>query len=322
MARQKMPTIPDDKIYYFREQLYRELSAMFEWKGLPATVPQDYLERNLVRYGYCLFYEDENIGLDVLRCEITGYNRHDLPTQARTYTPNTIGENTQVTRNVKRLADSQTAIEDFNPMTDGVVIMNMASGNLNRGQHMGQIVNHFAQRLALAQQAFDTNLLWANIPYIFQTSTDETRLSIEKMFSEIFTGNPFIITDKSLFTDNKDRSGLPTDIQFIGKELMDVQNEIMMKFRETVGFNTAGVDKAERVNTLEIQSNDQHTQSVLQIMLQQRQIACEAINTFFGCNCEVNLYGADAAAAANNREEEEDNGTDDGGTGAATTDEL
>lgn len=321
MAREKVPTIPDDKIYYFKEQLYRELAHMFEWKGLPSTVPPDYLERNLVRYGYVLYYEDEIIGQDVLRCEVTGFNRHDLPVQARTYTPNTIGESTQIVRNIKRLGDSQTAVEEFDHRKDGVLIMNMDSGNLNRGQHMGQIVSHFATRLALAQQAFDTNLMWANVPYIFQTSTDETRLSIEKMFTEIFTGQPFIITDKSLFTDNKDRAGLPTGIQFIGKELMDVQNEIMMKFRETVGFNTAGVDKAERVNTLEVKSNDQHTQSVLQIMLQQRQIACDAINAFFGTSLSVQLVAADEQRSLfDDGKEGGENGTGDSGTGTTAED--
>lgn len=317
MARPKSPTIPDDKIYYFKEQLYRELSHMFEWTGLPSTVPQDYLERNLVRYGYVLFYEDENIGMDVLRAEVIGYNRHDLPAQARTYTPNTVSEATQTIRNIKRLADHKDAVEMFDRTKDGVLIMNMASGNLNRGQHMGLIVEHFAQRLALVQQAFDTNLMWANIPYIFQTNSDETRLSIEKMFSDIFSGQPFIITDKSLFVDNKDRAGIPSGIKYIGKELMDTQNEIMMKFRETVGFNTAGVDKAERVNTMEISSNDQHTKSVLRIMLDQRQKAAEEINAFFGTSITVDMVDP-PQRITNKDEEEEENGPGDGGAAELT----
>jgi hypothetical protein len=315
MARPKVPTIPDNKIYYYREQLFRELSHMFEWKGLPTSIPADYIEDNLIRYGYVLFYEDENIGLDALRAEVRGYNRHGFPVQARTFTPNTIGEKTTIDRNIKRLSDGENVLETFNPTTDGVLIMNMWNSRINKGQHMGMIVDHFAQRLALAQQAFDTNLVWANIPYIFQTSTDETRLSIEKMFADIFSGQPFIITDKSLFTDNKDRAGLPTGIPFIGKDLIDVQNEIMMKFRETVGFDTAGVDKAERVNTLEVQSNDQHTKSVLRIMLQQREIACESINAFFGTNISVELYAEEDMQQTQGGDP---NGTGDGGTGATT----
>jgi hypothetical protein len=181
---------------------------------------------------------------------------------------------------------------------------------------MGHIVNHFAERLALAQQAIDTNLLWANIPYIFQVGSDELRLSIEKMFSSVFNGEPFIITDKSLFTDNKDRAGIPTGVKFIGKELMDLHNEIMMKFRETVGFNTAGVDKAERVNTLEVQSNDQYTQTVRDIMLQQRQLAAESINKFFGVNVTVSINEPEQSTQPT--EGGQPNGTSDSGTGAAS----
>jgi hypothetical protein len=315
MARPKAPTIPDDKLYFYREQLYRELSQMFKWEGLPTEVPVDYLERNLTRYGYVLFYYDDLIGHDVLRAEVTGYNRHGFPVQARTFTPNTTGESTQITRNLKRLSDGQTAATDFDPSKDGVLIMNMATWE-GKGQPMGSIVDYFAERLALAQQAIDTNLLWANIPYIFQVGSDELRLSIEKMFSSVYNGEPFIITDKSLFTDNKDRAGIPTGIKFIGKELMDLQNEIMMKFREMVGFTTAGVDKAERVNTLEVQSNDQYTQTVRDIMLQQRQLAADSINAFFGVNVTVSINEPEQPTQTD--QGGIDNGGSNGGTGAAT----
>lgn len=313
MARPKGPSIPDDKIMYFTKQLNRELSHMFQWEGLPQTVPGDYIERVLVHHGYVLYYEDESIGQDVLKAEVSGYNRHNLPVRARTFAPTTNQEvRPQIERNIKYLSSGEDV--DFNPATDGVLIMNMAYG-----EHCQEIVDHFARRMALAQQAFDTQLLWANVPYIFQTSSDETRLSIEKNMQEIFDGNPFIIADKELYRDNQDRTGLPTDIKFLGKEIMDTLNEIKMKFKETVGFKTAGVDKAERVNLEEVQSNDQHTKTVLQIMLEQRQRACEAINEFFNQSITVKLIGEDELEEQQEQIEEEGeeevHGTSDSGTG-------
>lgn len=304
------PTLPSALEHFFREQLYRELSHMFVWEGLPSTIPIDYLERNLVRHGTVLFYYDENIGLDVLRAEVTGYNRHNYPTSARTFTPSTLGEvNTQITRNIKRLSDGENAIEEFDIYKDGVLIMNM-----EHGQSCASIVNHFAHRLALAQQSFDTQLLWTNIPYIFQTSDNDTRLSIEKMFEQIFMGKSHIIVDKNLFVDNRDRTGVPTNIKYLGKEIMDTQNEIMMKFREMVGIETSGVDKAERVNTLEVRSNYQHTQTVLDIMRRQREIACDNINAFFGTNISVHVVGEELTVGLVNRLGGEHSGNGDGGT--------
>lgn len=315
MARVNVPTIPDEKLQYFKELLARELSHMFEWENLPATVPRDYLERYLIRHGYVLFYESEEIGHDVLICEVTGYNRHDRATDARTYTPNRSMEQVTLNRKLRYLTESDDVIEDFDPKRDGVLIRNMEAG-----QSAWEIIEHFAERLALAQQAFDTNLLYANMPYIFQTSTKDTRMSIEKMFADMFEGKPFIITDKELFMDNKDKSGEPTNIPFNAKDIYDVKNEIMMDFHRTIGQKTAGVDKAERVNTLEVKANDQSTLTVLQVMRLQREMAVEAINAFFGLDVSVKVTGEQDEDELT--EEVDDNGTDDSGAEEPPENEL
>ena len=307
------PQLPVDMVNFFREQLFRELTHMFKWENLPPTVPQDYLERSLIRHGNVLFYEHPDIGLDILQAEVIGHNRHNLPTHARAIVMTTNNEiNKPVERVIKRLADSSRAVEEFNPLTDGVLIRNREDGT-----SMRDIVDHFAQRLALVQQAFDTSLLWANVPYIFQVSSDDMKLSIEKLFHDVFTGKPFIIVDKYLLADNKDRSGVP-GVPYIGKELLDTYNEIMMKFRQMVGIETAGVDKAERVGKFEVDSNRQHTKTVLQIMLEQRQLACESINAFFNLNVSVSVVGASEPVYYKAEElkelEEDSDGSSDGRT--------
>ena len=313
MARPNMPTIPDDKLAFNREQLYRELSHMFVWEGLPSTIPRDYLERTLVRHGNVMFYYDDNIGLDILRAEVLGLNRHEQPTKARSSVHSTVEILDTVERNIKRLTDSDNAIEEFDQNKDSVLISNM-----EKGQSCKVIVDHFAERLALVQQALDTNLLWQNIPYIFQVVDDDMKLSIEKLFREIFKGKPFTIVDKHLLASNRDSTGVPSGIEFIGDKLMDTRNEIMMKFRETVGIDTVGVDKAERLITSEADSNEQHTKTVLQIMLEQRQIACENINAFFDTNITVNVVGADLLEE--HQKDGEEDGTGDSGTGRFTED--
>lgn len=307
--KQYGPQLPDNTVNYYREQLYRELSHMFIWENLPATVPQDYLERSLVRHGNVLFYEHPDIGLDILQAEVIGHNRHNLPTHARATVLTTNNEITQpIERVIKRLTDSTRAVEVFNPLTDGVLIRNREDG-----ASMKDIVDHYAYRLALAQQAFDTSLLWANVPYIFQVSSDDVKISIDKMFTEIFTGKPFVIVDKYLLADNKDRAGVP-GVPYIGKELMDTLNEIMMKFRQTVGIETAGVDKAERVGKFEVDSNEQHTKTALRIMLEQRQLACESINAFFNLNISVSVVGVGNNSDQEEWEEGEYDGESDNGT--------
>lgn len=316
MTRSELPQIPESRITFFREQLYRELSHMFIWEGLPQSIPHDYLERSLVRTGKVLFFDDELIGLDVLQAEVIGYNRHNLPTTALATVQSTDEISKQIKRTIKRQSDSDIAIDEFDPTTDGVLIYNMEGG-----QSVREIVDHFAYRLALAQIAFDTNLLWQNRPYIFPVDSNDSRLSLEKLFQDISSGRPFIPVDKKLFQFNPDGTvGVKMEVPFIGKELMDTRNEIMMKFHETVGITTAGVEKAERATVAETTSNVQHTKTVLQIMLEQRQIASADINAFFGLNTSVNVIGAELME--DQEEGEEDNGTGDSGTGELIEDEF
>lgn len=291
---------------FYREQLFRELSNLFKWENLPPSIPVDYLERTLIRYGMIMFYKDEKIGLDVLQCTIRGYNRHNMPIEARAFTPSQIPtEKIQVDRRIKRLSDCENAVELFDEYKDCVLLQNM-----EYGQSCSEIVDFYAERLARVQQAFDTNLLWSNLPYYFQVNSDDMKKSVEKMFTDIFEGKPFVIVDKSLLSENKDRTGIPTQINFIAKDLIDVLNEVKMKFKEAVGFETAGVDKEERVNLLEVNSNNQHSNTVLDIMLSQRKIFCEAVNAFFNLNISVDIIRPELDLY----KEEEDYGTDDSRT--------
>ena len=312
MARRKMPTIPDDKIHYFSEQLYRELAHMFEWEGLPKTVPHDYLERNLVRGGHVLFYDNEDIGLDVIACSVVGHNRHNMPTQANATIPGTTGKGTYVSRNIRRLTDSENIVEEFDSLQDGILISNMAYG-----ESCKDIVDYFAYRMASAQQAFDTNMLWQNRPYIFPVDGQDTRLSLEKLFEDVESGRPFTITDKSLLY-KEDELGIRIDVPYIADKIMDTLNELKMKFKQTIGIDTAGVDKAERVLDGEIKANEQGTKNVLQIMLEQRQIAAENINAFYGLNVSVDVI---KPPEQEEMKEGEEVGAGDNGAEAPPTDE-
>src|SRR5690625_2736393 len=118
---------------------------MFEWQGLPQTIPKDYLERTLIRHGHVMFYYDENIGLDVLRCEVTGFNRHDEPTKARSNIYSTIEILSTIERNLKRLTDSESVEQEFDQNTDAVLISNMS-----HGQNASMIVEHFAEQIGRA----------------------------------------------------------------------------------------------------------------------------------------------------------------------------
>ena len=281
MAR-KLPTIPENILTFYRNKLTREVTNLFEWEGVPDGIPVDYLERALVLKGRVMFfYDDEAYGFMALESQVRGFNMYNKPTTAFSVVPNTEGKKTHYERKI--LYGHNEMVEK----EDGCVLIN----NMYGGESLTSIIDHFAKRLALVQMAFDTNALWQNKPVVFSTTNEGTRLSIEKFFNNIMNGEPWVVVDKELLA--KENGIIPevVDVPFILDKLYDTKNEIYAEFRHTVGIDTAGIDKKERVLTGEIDANKQSIETCLQIMLSQREIACKQINKFFGLNMSVKARG-------------------------------
>ncbi len=287
----------DDKVNFFREQLFREVSNLFEWEGLPEGIPADYLEKQLVRGGRVMFFtEPETFGYMALPCSVMGHNVYQQPLEAMATTPNQEGH--KVNRK-RKIAYCYTPSLNLDPASMCVVINNMPGG-----ESLIDIVEFWARRMALLIQAFDTNTIWQNAPAIFRVGDKNLKLTIEKMYDEIITGKPFVIVDQAMLGDQ----GLAqvTDIRqdFYLDKLLDTFNEVRAKFRETVGIQTPGADKAERLLTDEVNSNEQARETALAVMLAQRERACEEIKKLFGLDITVTVRKEEENGQGDNRIEE------------------
>lgn len=266
-----LPTIPDDKINFYRNLLYRDVIGLFEWSGLPEEIPTDYLEQVLIKSGMAMFfYEPDTFGYMVLSCGVRGFNVYQQPVIAFATAPNTEGNQVRYERRVM-----YNYTPNLDPTAGCVLIKNDYSG-----EPLTRIVEFYAYRMALVQQAFDTNALWQNCPVVFSVADDKTRLSIEKLFTDITTGRPWVIVNELLVAEENAKPGL-VETPFLLDKLLDTLNELRYKFHEAVGINTPGVDKKERLLTGEIESTEQATQTVLDVMLSQRRKACAEIANLF-----------------------------------------
>ncbi len=298
----RLPTLPDDKINFYREKLFREVSNLFIWKNVPNEIPTDYLERTLIRHGRVMFfYDDEAYGYMALRAGIRGFNIYEQPTHAFAVAPNDQSLPSNYERTIVHKYNEEIGKEK------SCVLIN----NMYGGESLWKIVDHYAFRLALIQQAFDTNALWQNIPVLISVSDDNVRLSLEKMFSDIFTGKPWIVIDKVL-TLKEAMQAEPITVDFILDKLYDVKNEVYNEFKQTIGIDASAVEKRERVLVDEVTSNEQITETCLEIMLKQRKIACEEIKKVFGLNIAVDYIGSRKKEEQARGEEALEGGVDNG----------
>ena len=278
-----LPSIPDNKLQFYRDKLFREVSNLFEWEGLPAEIPTDYLERALIGQGRVMFFYDSNAyGYMALQCGVRGFNLYNQPTEAFAVSPNDSALPMDFKRTIIHKYDENIDLDS------ACVLIN----NMYNGESLNHIIEHYAYRMALVQQAFDTNCIWQNIPVIVGTNDNNIKLTIEKLFSDIMSGKPWVLVDKMLMNDNKIQAE-PIAVPFLLDQLYDVKNEIYNEFRMTIGIDAPGADKKERLLVDEVNSNRQITETCLEIMLSQRKIACEEIKKVFGLDVNVKVRGGE-----------------------------
>ena len=272
------PAILDDKVRFYRNRLVREVSNLFTWEGLPEEIPADYLERTLILHGQAMFFYDiDAYGFMALRCGVRGFNLYNQPTEAFAVAPNDQSKKVNYSRVIVHKYD-----EDLGKDKSAVLINNMYNG-----EPLHEIIDFYAYRLALIQQAFDTNAVWQNIPVMMTVDDQNVKLSLEKLFDDIYTGKPWIVLDKQLLGRDQATPADVIDVPFLLDSLFDAKNEVYNEFKTTIGLKASATDKRERLVVDEVHADDEITQTCLEVMLKQREIACEEIKRVFDLDISV-----------------------------------
>lgn len=298
-----LPTVPDDKKNFFRLRLIREVSQLFQWKGLEELgVPVDRIEHDLILHGRLLFFSDDNYGHLLLKGTAHGNNLYNEPIMARPIAQTT--EPTTLNFSEKSIIYTYNQ-KDMVDLSSSCVLLD----NMLFGESLLSIIDFYATRMAMTWMSFDTNLLWQNLPPIISVQDPNTRLSIEKALSDIWAGKPVVIKDDSLkFTDETVKVGL-VEVKMILKELFDAYQELYNDFKAQVGIQSTAVSKQSGVTESESTSNNQQVRTALQVMLSQRQKFCKLVNQVYGLSLSVDIIqdeseGGEGDGEGHNRTEE------------------
>jgi len=244
--------------YYNR---LKELALnVFQWKNLPPTVDERFLEMSLFDYGYCLYFNDEFIGNLALTCTIGGkLDVYRIPILRRAYATN--GYNKLLTKK------------------DSVLIFN---NYLHTPTSM--TIELFSQRLYEIERTLDTNIKAQKTPTLI-LSSEQQRLTMQNLYMHYDGNEPFIFGDKNMDIDGI--KALKTDAPFIADKLETMKHQIWNEALTFLGIENSNADKKERMVSDEVGSNYGNVEAQRNVMLNARREAVEKINRMFGTNIEV-----------------------------------
>ena len=242
----------------FRQYYNRlvELSiSMFEWKNLPETIDQRFLELTLFTDGQAVFFEDEVMGYLTLQYAMgCGFDVYRIPTKRRAYAVNGYQ---------KQLTDE-----------DSVIIY-------NNYLHTNSVldVEMFAKRLYNLDRTIDVNVNAQKTP-ILLLCDDSERLTLENMYMQ-YNGNKPVIKGVKGLNPNA-FSVLKTDAPFVADKLYQLKTQIWNEALTYLGISNINVVKKERLITDEVTRNQGGTIASRYSRLQSRREACKKINKMFG----------------------------------------
>ena len=253
---------------YFRRYLLFKAISVFEWE-LPKNWDKDYFLYSLYCIGHVCIVNTDKFGIIPQHCSLSGYGVFYQPTQAIVSNP--------LLRGLKTLRIGvQTELIKLNYDYCGIM----------------DIINYYADLMALSAETAGTNLLNCKLAYIFATSSKSGAESIKKMYDKFASGEPIIAYDKALLDDNG-----KLNLQMFNQNLKQtyIAGDVLTDLRKyeddfltMIGVPNANTDKKERLITDEVNSNNIEVKCLASEWLENLKQCCNKVNAMFGLNVSVN----------------------------------
>ena len=246
-----------------RYMLTRTLS-MFDYEGLPDTIPEQELEKLMQVNGYA-FITVVNDDLYAFVGSLGGE-------------PDVYGKPTEITVNNPRLKLSKT----YNILNEGVLMV-------NDDLQMGLIELYDYYNTMLVEN--DITLFLENINNRMQTlisaSDNGTIESAEQYLQDIIDGELGIIGENAMFDSLKVNNNLKQSNNVTS--LIEFHQYIKASLYNEVGLNANFNMKRERLTAGEVEMNNDNLYPLVDNMLHVRKEGVDELNNRFGLNVTVEL---------------------------------
>lgn len=234
--------------------------SMFEWKNLPDTIDERFLELTLFSDGKALFFRDDVIGDLTLQVALGGnFDVYRIPKNRRAYSAN--GYNKQ--------CDETNSVIIWNNMmhTDSKLDVEM-----------------FAKKLYDIDMSIIVNAKAQKTPTLILCDEEE-KLTLENIYMQYDGNKPVIFGKKGLNPNSV--SAISTGAPYVADKLFELKTRYWNEALTYLGISNLAINKKERLISEEVSKAMGSTIANRYVRLNTRKQAAEQINKMFGLNIDV-----------------------------------
>ena len=121
------------------------------------------------------------------------------------------------------------------------------------------LLTFYAYKLAACDKCIDQSLMNSGVAAIFSASSKKAAESFKLMYDEIAEGKPAVFVDEELGLASSNSRNLqytPAKDNFVCDKVQIEKRCIIEEFLTAIGVNNANIDKRERLNSAEVNSNN------------------------------------------------------------------
>lgn len=235
---------------------------MYEWKNLPDTVDERFLELTLFSDGMAVYFRDDILGDLCLQCMIGGQlDVYRIPIDRTAY----------ATNGYQMPLNNQNSVIIFNNYTHTNSMLD---------------VEMYARRLYEIERTIDVNVKAQKTPIIVR-ATENQRLTMKNLYMQYDGNEPFIFGDNNLDMDAI--KVLSTNAPYVADKLNILKRQIWNEALTYIGIENSNTEKKERLVSDEVNSNLGGVAAQRFCKLNARRKAADQINKMFGHNIEVDF---------------------------------
>ena len=252
----------------------RELSlAMFEYKRLPESVDERYIELSLFSGGKAVYFRDEE--LKKFR-NIEMPNGTDLCLSCSTRGMFDVYGNPMGRRAYSRYNHYQRDLDETNSV---IIWNNYLHTNSERD------IKIYAMRLWNLDRIIDVNANAQKTPVLIK-GTQEQMLTLKNLYEQYDGNEPFIFGDKNL--DLQGFGVLSTNAPYVADRIYELKTQIWNEALTYLGISNINIQKKERLIVDEVTRDQGGVIASRYSRLETRRQCFDKVNNMFGTNIEVN----------------------------------
>jgi hypothetical protein len=233
---------------------------MFEWKNLPDTIDERFMELTLFSRGSAVFFKDEVMGFLCLPCLIKGrLDVYRIPIDRQAFSVNGYRKNLN--------------------NEDSVIIWN---NYIHTNSEL--LVRNYSTRLWSLDRIIDVNANAQKTPVLIKAS-EQQKLTLENAYMQWEGNEPVIFGDKQLDTNNF--SVLKTDAPYIADKIYQLKTQYWNECLTRLGISNVNIQKKERLISDEVTRAMGGVIASRYSRLEMRRQAADAINKMFNLDIEV-----------------------------------